>query len=96
MKKKTLILVTGALLVTGGTTVYASSNSETNNQNNSGYSLDENISNRNQNERKDIENYHHEMNPSDAEFEDDYYNSNYGMMRPGKNYKVRSRCHFHR
>lgn len=96
MKKRTLILVTGALLVTGGTTVYASSNSETNNQNNSGYPLDENIPNRNQNERKDIENYHHEMNPSDAEFEDDYYNSNYGMMKSRKNNHFRSHCGFHR
>ena len=24
------------------------------------------------------------MNPSDAEFEDDYYNSNYGMMKSRK------------
>ena len=56
MKKRTLILATGALLVTGGTTVYASSTSEVDNQNESGYLLEENNPHRNQNERRNGEN----------------------------------------
>lgn len=41
-------------------------------------------------------NHHREMQQYFSEFDEEYDNNNYGMMRPGKNYKVRSRCHFHR
>lgn len=96
MKKRTLILATGALLVTGGTTVYASSTSEVDNQNESGYLLEENNPHRNQNERRNSGSDHHEINLTNADFENNFSNNNYGMMSSRRNKHFKSHCDFHR
>lgn len=108
MNKRTLALAAGALLFTGGTTVYASSNSEAGNQKDSGYILEENTTGRNQNERdnfydedydafrENMENHHREVHSSQAEFEDHHHNSEYGMMGSRKNSRFGSHCGFRR